>query len=49
LEHGLLEHGTAVSIVENNLTIRPPCTVTPAEIARMLALLDEVLTEFGQR
>jgi len=45
----LLARGFLPLIVENRIHVTPPCVVTPAEVARGLALLDEAVTAVEQR
>lgn len=45
----LRERGFLPLIVENRIHVAPPCVVTPAEVARGLALLDEAVTAVEQR
>lgn len=45
----LLERGLLPSVVDNRLHVVPPCVVTPAEVAKALAIFDEVFTKLDQR
>ncbi|WP_403023839.1 aspartate aminotransferase family protein [Salinibacterium sp. GXW1014] len=48
LKSTLLDRGLLPFTVDNRIHVVPPCIVTPAEVARGLALLDEALTAVGQ-
>jgi taurine---2-oxoglutarate transaminase len=49
LKKALLERGVLPFTVDNRIHVVPPCVVTPDEVATVLAVLDEVLTEFEAR
>jgi len=44
LKHALLERGLLPFTADNRLHVVPPCTVTPDEVARALAIYDEAFT-----
>ena len=46
LKKALLDRGLLPFIADNRIHVVPPCVVTADEVARGLAILDEVLTEF---
>ena len=46
LKKALLARGLLPFVVDNRIHVVPPCVVTPDEVARALAIYDEVLTEY---
>ena len=46
LKKALLDRGLLPFIADNRIHVVPPCVVTPEEVTRGLAIIDEVLTEF---
>ena len=46
LKKALLDRGLLPFIADNRIHVVPPCVVTADEVARGLAIIDEVLTEF---
>ena len=45
VKKGCLDRGLLPFVADNRLHVVPPCVVTPDEVARALAVYDEVLTE----
>jgi taurine--2-oxoglutarate transaminase len=46
LKKALLAAGLLPFVVDNRIHVVPPCVVTEDEVARALAIYDQVLTEF---
>lgn len=46
LKKAMLDRGLLPFLADNRIHVVPPCVVTPEEVGRGLAIIDEVLTEF---
>ena len=49
LKKALMGRGLLPFVADNRIHVVPPCVVTADEVARAVAIYDEVLTEFEAR